>query len=72
MCIAVIIIVFIIFLVLWFLFKFVLAFFPSIVVALIVYFVTGGSWLLALIAFVISALIFAAVGSERRRQTYYR
>ena len=69
-CLAAIVIVIIIFLILWFLFKFTVAFFPSIIVALIIWWVSGGNWLYALIAFVVSALIFAAVGSDRRKRRY--
>lgn len=69
-CLAAIVIVVIIFLVLWFLFKFTIAFFPSIIVAVIIWWVSGGNWLYALIAFALSALVFAAVGSDRRKQRY--
>ncbi len=66
-CVAVIVVIVVIFLVLWLFFKVLFAFFPSIVVAVIVFFVTGGNWVYALIAFVVSALIFAAMGANRRR-----
>jgi hypothetical protein len=69
-CVAIIIIIVIIFFVLWLFFKFLFAFFPSIVVAVIVYLVTGGNWVYAVIAFVVSALIFAAMGANRRRNRY--
>ena len=69
LCAIVIIVVLIIFFLLWFMFKFIIAFFPSIVVALIVYLITE-SWILALVSFVVTALIFAAMGDRRRRQRY--
>jgi hypothetical protein len=70
-CLAIIIVVVIIFLVLWFLFRFIIAFFPSIVVAVIVWYITKSA-LLGLVAFVATALIFAFLGSRRRREGYYR
>ncbi len=69
-CLAIVVVIVIIFLVLWLFFKVLFAFFPSIVVAVIVFFVTGGNWVYALIAFVLSAIIFAAVGANRRRDRY--
>ena len=69
-CVAIVVVIVIIFLVLWLFFKVLFAFFPSIVVAVIVFFVTGGNWVYALIAFVLSAIIFAAVGANRRRDRY--
>ena len=66
-CVAIIVVIVVIFLVLWLFFKVLFAFFPSIVVAVIVYLVTGGNWVYAVIAFVVSALILAAMGANRRR-----
>ncbi len=71
-CVAIIVVIIVIFLVLWLFFKVLFAFFPSIVVAVIVFFVTGGNWVYALIAFVASALIFAAISANRRRNRYNR
>ncbi len=71
-CVAIIVVIIVIFLVLWLFFKVLFAFFPSIVVAVIVFFVTEGNWVYALVAFVLSAIIFAAVGANRRRNRYNR
>ena len=71
-CVIIIIVIIVIFLILWFLFKFIVAFFPSLVVALVVYLITQ-NWILTLVAFVLTALIFAAVGDRRRgKGPYYR
>ena len=66
-CAAIIIVVIIIFLVIWLFFRVLFAFFPSVVVAIIVFFVTDGNWVYALVAFVLSAILFAAIGASRRR-----
>ncbi len=69
-CVAIIVVIIIIFLILWLFFKVLFAFFPSIVVAVIVFFVTDGNWVYALAAFVLSAIIFAVIGANRRRDRY--
>ncbi len=71
-CVAIIVVIIVIFLVLWLFFKVLFAFFPSIVVAIIVFFVTDGNWVYALIAFVVSALVFAAMSANRRRNRHNR
>ena len=68
-CVAIVIIIIIVFLFLWLFLKLVFAFFPSIIVALIVFLITQ-NWVLALVAFVVSALIFAAMGADRRRRRH--
>jgi len=67
LCIGVIIVVLIVFFFVWLFFKFVIYFLPSIIVAIIVYFVTHGNVGLTLVAFVLSAILFAAWGYNRRR-----
>jgi hypothetical protein len=70
LCIVAVVIIIVVFLLLFFIFKFVIAFFPSIVVALIVFLLTG-NWIVTAVAFILSALIFAAVGSKRRGRGRY-
>jgi membrane protein implicated in regulation of membrane protease activity len=69
LCLAAIIVILVVFFLLWFVFKFLIAFFPSIVVALIVWLVSG-NWIIAAVAFVLSAILFAALGAQRRRPRY--
>jgi hypothetical protein len=71
-CIALIVIVVIAFLVVWLFFKILIEFFPSVVVALIVFLISR-DFLLTLVAFLLSAILFAAIGvSRRRRRREYR
>jgi hypothetical protein len=65
-CIAIIIIVLIVFFFIWMIFKFIIYFLPSIIVSIIVYLITG-NWGYTLVAFVLSAIIFAVWGYNRKR-----
>jgi hypothetical protein len=67
-CIAIIVIVLVVFFFIWLAFKFIIYFLPSIIVAILVYLVTGGNLGLTVVAFVLSAIIFAAWGWSRRRE----
>ncbi len=69
LCIALIVVGVIVFAVLWLFFKVLIEFFPSVVVAGLVFWVTR-DFLLTLIAFLVSAIIFAAIGMSVRRQRY--
>jgi hypothetical protein len=66
-CIGIIIVVLIVFFFVWLFFKFVIYFFPSIIVAILVFFVTDGNLVFTGLAFVLSAIIFAAWGWNRKR-----
>jgi hypothetical protein len=68
LCIAIIIIVLVVFFFIWLVFKFIIYFLPSIIVAILVYLVTGGNIGLTVVAFVLSAIIFAAWGWSRKRE----
>ena len=52
----------------WMFFKFVIYFLPSIIVALVVFLVTSGDMGITLVAFVLSAIVFAVWGYNRRRR----
>jgi hypothetical protein len=67
LCIAIIIIVLVVFFFIWLVFKFIIYFLPSIIVAALVFFVTNGNWGYTAVAFVLSAIIFAAWGYSRKR-----
>ncbi len=67
-CIGIFIVILIIFFFMWMFFKFIIYFLPSIIVALVVYLVTEGDMGITLVAFVLSAILFAAWGYNRRRR----
>lgn len=67
-CIIIFIVILIAFFFLWMIFKFIIYFLPSIIVALVVYLVTSGNLGITLVAFVLSAIVFAAWGYNRRRR----
>lgn len=67
-CIGLFIIILIIFFFMWMFFKFIIYFLPSIIVALVVYLVTDYNLGITLVAFVLSAILFAAWGYNRRRR----
>ena len=67
-CIALIIVVLVVFFIIWLVFKFIIYFLPSIIVAVIVYFVTQGHLGYTAVAFILSAIIFAAWGYNRKRE----
>ncbi len=71
LCIAIIIVILIVFFFIWLVFKFIIYFLPSIIVALLVYLVTGGNWGITAVAFILSAILFAAWGYNRRRTDPY-
>lgn len=67
LCIIIFIVILIAFFFLWMIFKFIIYFLPSIIVALVVYLVTLDLGL-TLVAFVLSAIVFAAWGYNRQRR----
>jgi hypothetical protein len=67
LCIALIVVIIVIFLVFFLLLKFVVEFFPSVVIAGLVYWYTGGDLILTIVAFIASAIILAIIGHLRRR-----
>jgi hypothetical protein len=70
LCIALIIVVLVVFFFIWLVFKFVIYFLPSIIVAVLVYLVTKDLGLTAA-AFIVSAIIFAIWGYNRKRSYQY-
>jgi len=68
LCIIILIVVLIAFFFIWMIFKFIIYFLPSIIVAVLVYLVTGGDVGLTVGAFILSAIIFAVWGYSRKRR----
>ena len=68
LCIGIFIVILIIFFFMWMFFKFIIYFLPSIIVALVVYLVTERNLGITLVAFVLSAIVFAAWGYNRKRR----
>jgi uncharacterized membrane protein len=68
-CIALIVIIVIIFLVFLFVLEFVIEFFPSVLIAGLTWWLSGGDLIWTIIAFVVSAIFFAFIGHTRRRRT---
>ena len=67
LCIALVIVIIVIFLVFFLMLKFVVEFFPSVIIAGLVYWFTEGDLLLTIVAFLVSALVFAIIGHLRRQ-----
>jgi len=67
LCIALIVVIIVIFLVFFLLLKFVFEFFPSVVIAGLVYWYTGADLILTIVAFLASAVVFGIIGHLRRR-----
>ena len=65
-CIVIFLVILIVFFFIWLVFKFIIYFLPSIIVAVIVYLVTGNLGLTAA-AFILSAILFAVWGWNRKR-----
>lgn len=68
LCIIIIVVILIAFFFIWMIFKFIIYFLPSIIVAVIVYLVTGGNIGMTAVAFILSAIIFAIWGYNRKRR----
>jgi hypothetical protein len=74
LCIAIVVVMIVVFLVFWFILKVVIEFFPSVVLAGLTFWVTGDIGL-ALVVFIVSAIIFWIIGRAyraRKRPVYYR
>ncbi len=74
LCIAIVIVMIVVFLVFWLLLKVVIEFFPSVVLAGLAWWVTRDIGL-ALVVFIVSAVIFWIIGRAyraRRQPVYYR
>jgi len=67
-CIALVVVIVIIALVFVFVLEFVVEFLPALIVAGVVYWVTGGNVLWTIVAFLVAAILFAGVGHTRRRR----
>lgn len=67
LCIALVVVIIVIFLVFFLLLKFVVEFFPSVVIAGLVYWYTTGDLVWTIIAFLASALVFGIIGHLRHQ-----
>jgi len=67
LCIAIVVVIIVVFLVFFLLLKFVVEFFPSVLIAGLVYWFTNGNFLLTIVAFLASALVFGIIGHLRRQ-----
>lgn len=66
-CLIIFLVILIAFFFIWLVFKFIIYFLPSIIVALLVYLITDGNLGITAVAFILSAIVFAAWGWNRKR-----
>jgi len=67
-CIALVVVIVIIAIIFIFVLEFVVEFLPALIVAGVVYWYTDGDVLWTIVAFVVSAIVFAGLGQTRRRR----
>lgn len=67
-CIALVVVIVIIALIFIFVLEFVIEFLPSVLIAGLVYWFSGGNVIYTIVAFLVSAVFFAVIGQTRRRR----
>ena len=67
-CIALLVVIVIIALIFIFVLEFVIEFLPSVLIAGLVYWFSGGNVIYTIVAFLVSAVLFAVIGQTRRRR----
>jgi hypothetical protein len=67
-CIVLLVVIIVIALIFIFVLEFVIEFLPSVLIAGLVYWFSGGNVIYTIVAFLVSAVFFAIIGSTRRRR----
>jgi hypothetical protein len=67
-CIVLLVIIIVIALIFVFVLEFVIEFLPSVLIAGLVYWFSGGNVIYTIVAFLVSAILFAVIGQTRRRR----